>query len=418
MKKWGIIAGVVAALLIGWISYYSSSSVPHGVQVPPAMIPPPVTVWLTHSNAPLRVFPGVGGMLMILPDGSLWRWGQTGIGTSPPAKIPEQIGTNCDWMQAFAANNHIVALATNGTLREGVNDPVSADPGHDWVDASAGDVHSVALKRDGTLWAWGDNSQLQLGNGPGPARTNLIQIGTNHDWTAVSGVGSYTLGLRKDGTLWVWGRVFYFRDQTNGAYFPVPTQVSADTNWVGLEREWALLRRETVELWQPLLSPPNPKSSVTSSGHPSISNWRPNRSAMAFGGMLAQFEVRPDGTLWKAPYALKSDELTPSNQWRQVGKRSDWVSIGGFGSVLGLTADGTVWVWGQDLGQEPIPDPRSKRKLLWARVMTWLGNPPQSVTWSADAPYQKEPRPLMRLITATNTPTASGGVPVDGGRSR
>src|SRR5262249_52414712 len=37
--------------------------------------PPAVVVSLTHSNGPLRVLPGI---FMVLPDGSLWRWGGGG----------------------------------------------------------------------------------------------------------------------------------------------------------------------------------------------------------------------------------------------------------------------------------------------------------------------------------------------------
>src|SRR6266516_2419795 len=122
--------------------------------------PPVVVVSMTHSNAPLRVFPGPA-IFMILPDGSLWRWGGSVWPDFPKAVVPEQIGTNCDWTQAASMGSRCVG------------------------------IHG-----DGTLWEWGDNSAGQLGNGPRPNTTNLVQVGTNHYWAAATCQGAYTLGLR------------------------------------------------------------------------------------------------------------------------------------------------------------------------------------------------------------------------------
>lgn len=66
--------------------------------------PPPVQVWTSITNAPVRVFPGVTGAFIVLPDGSLWRWGQTGGSAFTRAAVPEPVGTNLGWVQAFAAH--------------------------------------------------------------------------------------------------------------------------------------------------------------------------------------------------------------------------------------------------------------------------------------------------------------------------
>lgn len=76
--------------------------------------------------------------LAILPDGSLWAWGdnssgQLGIGyTGGFVTVPTRVGTDTDW-----------------------------------VDIAAGYKFSLALKSDGTLWAWGYNISGQLGDGTG-----------------------------------------------------------------------------------------------------------------------------------------------------------------------------------------------------------------------------------------------------------
>jgi len=92
---------MVVVLLMGWTIFISLFPDSAGPEVPSSMIPPAVVAPLVQSNMPLRVFPGVGGVLMILPDGSLWQWGKTGPGSWPRAKVPAQVGTNHNWMQAL-----------------------------------------------------------------------------------------------------------------------------------------------------------------------------------------------------------------------------------------------------------------------------------------------------------------------------
>src|SRR5437879_5389947 len=116
MKKLFAAFGLAFALLMTYLAFSPPSS--PGRRVPLAMIPPPVVVSITQSNGWPRAFPGIGGLLIILSDGSLWQWGQIGPGTWPRAAVPVQIGTNYDWIQAFAANNHCAGLRKGGTLWE------------------------------------------------------------------------------------------------------------------------------------------------------------------------------------------------------------------------------------------------------------------------------------------------------------
>lgn len=74
-----------------------------------------------------------------------------------------------------------------------------------WKSVSAGDRHSLAVRADGTLWAWGDNSRAQLGNGTLVATNRPVQVGAANRWERVFAGQDHSLALRNDGTLWAWG---------------------------------------------------------------------------------------------------------------------------------------------------------------------------------------------------------------------
>jgi len=43
-------------------------------------------------------------------------------------------------------------------------------------------THSLATKTDGTLWAWGTNTQGQLGLGDTTDRSSPVQVGSLTTW--------------------------------------------------------------------------------------------------------------------------------------------------------------------------------------------------------------------------------------------
>jgi alpha-tubulin suppressor-like RCC1 family protein len=61
----------------------------------------------------------------------------------------------------------------------------------------------VAIKKDGTLWAWGDNSEWQIGDGSNEAKLTPVKV--MNDVAGVTCAGQYTEALKNDGTLWAWG---------------------------------------------------------------------------------------------------------------------------------------------------------------------------------------------------------------------
>jgi hypothetical protein len=386
----------------------------------------------------MRVFGGITGVFLALPDGSLWRWGQPGganFPNLPRAMVPQQVGTNCDWVEARPANGQCVALRKDGTWWHWGVDfaarPVSSTPisnvilsprqlgdATDWVSVVTGDQHSTGLKKDGTVWAWGHDELGQMGNGLGfketnvigigqfrlhLIQTNLVQVGTNRDWIALGGVGSETLGLRAEGTLWVWGKINWFANHQPGAIFPVPTQICCETNWVAIEQDSALDREG--RLWRLFRAPPDATASASDTCLLIASNCVAGRVALAIPGV---YQLHADGTLWLTElmwHEAPESQFTMSGKARRVGRRSDWVSLWltGTGTAVGLTADGTVWMWGTDLGQEGTMPLNLRMSLFEERIMSAMGSPPakpHSPGWIT--PIQRTPRPIMKILSAAS----------------
>ena len=67
----------------------------------------------------------------------------------------------------------------------------------------------LALKDDGTIWAWGGNSDRQLGNemlGKNEKGSDVpVQVSNIKDAVAISAKGLCSYALLKDSTVWAWG---------------------------------------------------------------------------------------------------------------------------------------------------------------------------------------------------------------------
>lgn len=70
---------------------------------------------------------------------------------------------------------------------------------------AAGLRHSLFVKADGTVWAVGQNTEGQLGDGTFADRTTAVQVSSLSNVTAVAAGDRFSLALRGDGTVWAWG---------------------------------------------------------------------------------------------------------------------------------------------------------------------------------------------------------------------
>lgn len=266
--------------------------------------------------------------LALKNDGTMWAWGSNfsgclGDGTNTIRTTPVQAGSASDWTSVFASTGSFsLALKSNGTLwawgnnsfgqlGNGTNTdsyvPLQVGTDNDWLMISPGNDYVLALKTNLTLWAWGINNARQLGDGSTTNSSIPIQIGTDNDWTWVDAGYQTSLAIKSNGSIWAWGvnDNGIFGNGSSGTFSAVPLLVSTTNDWATLSASGHVMARKTDgTLWA----------------------WGSNSE-----GELG------DGTT--------TGRLSPV----QIGTDTDWEEvIAGGGFTMGLKNDGSRWYWGNN----------------------------------------------------------------------
>lgn len=269
-------------------------------------------------------------------DGVAFAWGsndfgQLGIRQTPPEDISaprlvssigavKAIEAGCNFTLALKSDGTVWAFGknTDGELGDGTETKIDSAPyGRSMpkpviglkdivtVAASSGDFENgLALKRDGTLWSWGSNHGGKLGDGGTVDRDRPVLLKGIKDVKAIA-VGWHSLAIKKDGSVWAWGG-----SDEEGLSWPVPTRL------VGLD----------------------------------------NATAVATGGIYNMI-LKRDGTVWAWGSNNKSDVFGDAPERKspmfdirevvRVGNLTDVTQIAqGENFSVALKKDGTVWVWG------------------------------------------------------------------------
>ncbi len=130
--------------------------------------------------------------------------------------IPEQVSTGSYHSLAILPNGAVWAWGSNSNGQVGDGTTVNKNAGtpvHDLsstaIDIAAGGYHSLALLEDGTVWAWGANGNGQLGDGTTTASSLPVQVLGITNAIDIAAGEYHSLALLDDGTVWAWGANAY-----------------------------------------------------------------------------------------------------------------------------------------------------------------------------------------------------------------
>jgi alpha-tubulin suppressor-like RCC1 family protein len=245
--------------------------------------------------------------------------------------------------------------------------------GQCWSKVAVGFSHTVAIASNGTLWAWGDNSSGQLGDGTLIEKYLPVQIGTANNWVDVEAGSNFTLALRENGitgtskTLYAWGENFYGQlgDGTN-IRKTIPTQIGSPANWQQLSAG----ENHVIAI----------KATGTFGVNRYIFAWgRNNNSQLGNGTIInSNLPVQIGNSVdWEKVAAGEDFSIaTKTNgnlySWGKndfgqlgngttnivtaptiVGSANDWLKISsGRGHVLAIKTSGALFAWGENTYQE------------------------------------------------------------------
>ena len=279
------------------------------------------------------------------------------------------------WATLSAGSNHSMAIGINGSLwawgrnsegQLGVGTmtmnshsdvPIRVGTSDDWSAVSVGDDHTIALRTDGSLWSWGANWNSQLGDGANVNRAAPARIGTDYDWIAISAGVQNSLAIRADGSLWAWGANWggQLGDGTT-MNRTIPTRVGVDNDWVAIStggfHSLGLRTNGSLWAWGANWGGQLGNGTFTDATYPTQIGMDKDWIDIS-AGWTHSMALKTDGSLWTwgENHGGQLGDGTTTNRAApaRVGADNDWAAISASGTHnLALKADGSLWAWGSN----------------------------------------------------------------------
>jgi len=171
----------------------------------------------TGSTKWSKISAGHDHSLALKENGSLWSWGRNSFGqigdqTVETRTVPTKIGSET-WVAIAAGHHFSLAIKNDGTLwawgrnvqgqigqggsePSSIPSPTRIGTDNNWSNVSAGEDHAIAIKQNGTLWAWGGNAHGQLGTGELSGKTEPTRVGNLNTWKMIAAGNNHTVAFK------------------------------------------------------------------------------------------------------------------------------------------------------------------------------------------------------------------------------
>lgn len=240
---------------------------------------------------------------------------------------------------------------TEGQLGDGSNvaSLVPKKVSSGFSSVSAGYKHTLALKPDRSLWAWGFNGFGQLGDGTQNDRNTPISIGSG--FAAVAAGELHTLAVKTDGSLWAWG--YNVNGQlgdgttTNRSS---PVRIGTESNYIfvaaGYQHSLALRNDGTLWAWGNNSNGQLGDGSTTSRSLPVLVG---SGYTSVAAGQSHTVALKGDGSLWawggNSTGQLGNGSTTDQTSPTPIASGFSLITTG-VAHTVALGADGKLWIWG------------------------------------------------------------------------
>ena len=245
---------------------------------------------------------------------------------------------------------------------------------------ASGATHSLALGSDENLYAWGDNSSGQLGDGTNTLRRTPVKINkpantsAQFTFTTIAAGDHSSLAIGSDGNLYAWGnnaRGQLGDGTTENKLTPVkvpkPAGVSNGFTWTQVSTRWdhtlALGSDHNLYAWG--------WNNGGQLGDPNVPIGTDNSQAMRLTPSLAAFPLSPDVTAVKFDRTLGRDlkragtnwqVATPAHRKGQIKAAITWNLYGPQpDEILDYTYDPPIYVVTFDKADGSQPTSQSSR---------------------------------------------------------
>lgn len=275
------------------------------------------------------------------------------------AWVQAQQSTFIQDLYAWGANSNAQLGQNNFTAR---SSPIQVGTLSTWKTVSAGAYNSAGILNDNSLRVWGFNDTGALGTNNVVRYSAPVQV--NGSWLAISLTAYNSLSLKTDNSMWSSGS-----NDTGqlggGLQRSSPAQIGALTTWVGVNiysnnlsgSAIAVKNDGTLWAWGANdfggLGTNNTTTYYSPVQVGALTNWK---QAVVGGGGSIGFGIKTDGTMWSwgsnASGILGINDGSGSTRRSspvQIGSSTDWSFVAtGGGSGYAIKTNGTMWAWGSN----------------------------------------------------------------------